>query len=236
MKNPVTKHLVLIALSASLAVSAETAAPSPWPALAESVIPAIPAILGSVSISMDLHRYYHCTTTLYRGIKSLTICDTQAVGMTANSAGTQIYKRNYRMSGPNLENPLNITDTSPFTISIGGNDGDVPFEIRKQYCSMPTTKWNGSPDIFVKTTESQAVFRIVHRYTTAPMYKSPFTNVSINTLNWQKERQGCEDVGGTMSYSFDRPISNNATTYTGVGSPDIVNMRHAVGSGLGITW
>lgn len=212
MKNPVTKHLVLIALSASLAVSAETAAPSPWPALAESVIPAIRNAFGSVSITMDLYRYNHVTTTLYRGIRSSITCDTTAVGMTETSAGTTSYKTNMRMSGPNLENPLNITDTSPFTISIGGSDG-VPFELRQQYCSMPTTGWNGSPDIYKKTTESQAIFRINHRYTQTPLHKSYTTPVSIDCINWQKERQGCEEVGGTMSYAFSATAVNNGIIY-----------------------
>ncbi len=236
MKNPVTKHLVLIALSASLAVSAETAAPSPLPALAESVIPAIKASAGSASISMDLYRYNHCRTTLYRGIRSSIICDTQAKGMTATSAGTAIYKTNMRMSGPGLENPVNITDTSPFTVGIGGNDGDVPFELRKQFCSMPTTTINGSPDIFETSTESQAVFRILHHYTTNPWYMFPSTDVSINCINWQKERQGCEEVGGTMSYSFGATAVNNGVSYQGIPGPINVNMRHAVGSGLGLTW
>ena len=165
------------------------------------------------------------------------ICDTQVVGMTAQSSGTVVYKTHTRMSGTGLENPVNITDTSPFTISIGGSDGDVPFELRNQFCSMPTTTINGSPDIFETSTKAEAVYRIIHRYTTNPWFKSKTTDVSINTLNWQKERQGCElVVRGTMSPSFYRTITNNATTYTGIGSPDIVNMRHDVGSGIGLTW
>ena len=140
------------------------------------------------------------------------------------------------MSGPGLENPVNITDTSPFTISIGGSEADVPFEFRNQFCSWPTFGLNGSPEVVQTTTKSEAVYQIIHRYTTNPWFKSKTTDVSINTLNWQKERQGCEEVRGTMSYSFNRTITNNATTYTGIGSPDIVNMRHDVGSGLGITW
>jgi len=221
MKNPMIKHLVLIALSASLAVF---------------VIPAITGGFGSVSISMDLYRYYHCRTTLYRGIRSSMICDTQVVGMTAQSSGTVVYKTHTRMSGPGLENPVNITDTSPFTISIGGSEADVPFEFRNQFCSWPTFGLNGSPEVVQTTTKSEAVYQIIHRYTTNPWFKSKTTDVSINTLNWQKERQGCEEVRGTMSYSFNRTITNNATTYTGIGSPDIVNMRHDVGSGIGLTW
>lgn len=235
MKNPVSKHLVLIALSATVAVSAQTPTPSPLPPLAESVIPAIRSAFGSVSITMDLYRYNHVTRTLYRGIQSSTTYDTTAVGMTESSAGTTSYKTNIRLSGPNVENPVNITDRSPFTISIGGSDG-VPFELRKQNCSMATTSWNGSPDIFKKTTESQAIFRINHRYTQNPLQKSYTTPVSINCINWQKERQSCEEVGGTMSYAFSATAVNNGIIYEGISGPINVNMRHDVGSGLGITW
>ena len=155
--------------------------------------------------------------------------------MTASSAGTTSYKTNIRMSGENLENPVNITDTSPFTISIGGSDG-VPFELRKQSCSMATTAWNGSPDIFKNTTDSQAIFRINHRYTQNPLFKFYTTPVSINCINWQKERQACVDVGGTMSYAFDAIAVNNGTSYQGISGPINVNMRHVVGSGIGLTW
>ncbi len=130
---------------------------------------------------------------------------------------------------------MNITDTSPFTISIGGSDG-VPFELRKQYCSMPTTTINGSPDIYKRTTESQAIFRINHRYTQTPLHKSYTTPVSINCINWQKERQGCEEVGGTMSYAFSATAVNNGIIYEGISGPINVNMRHDVGSGIGLTW
>ena len=236
MKNPVSKHLVLIALSATVAVSAQTPAPSPLPALAEGMIPAIRETLGSVSIGMDLYRYNHVTTTLYRGIKSSTTRDTTAVGMTASSAGTTSYKTNIRMSGPGLENPVNITDTSPFTFSFGGSDGDVPFELRKHSCSMATTSWNGSPDIFKYTTDSQAIYRINHRYTQNPLFKFYTTPVSINCINWQKEREACLDVGGTMSYAFDAIAVNNGTSYQGISGPINVNMRHVVGSGIGLTW
>ena len=156
--------------------------------------------------------------------------------MTALSSGTVNYKKVSRMSGPGLENPLNTTDASPFTISIGGSDGDVPFELRRHFCSMPTTTINGSPDVFETSTESEAVFRINHRYTTNPLVMSTTTSASINCINWQKERSSCADLNGPMSYSFDVTLVNNGTTYQGIPGPIKVNMRHATGSGIGLTW
>jgi hypothetical protein len=199
--------------------------------LIEAVMPAIIASFGSSSVAMTLHKYRHTVTTTYRDIFTsndwtlLTLPDKQV----------SYWRLNYRM-GPGYENFQSDSSSAPFTISMGGSAGDIPFGMRRQKCSMPYTKPDGSQGTYSVDVISDVTFKFEHKYVQKPWFPSGDLDVNINCINWVNERESCVDRPGFSDKSFLRKIATSGASYASIPGSEVVNLSHGPNSGLGIIW
>jgi len=228
-----TGPLVLVAMAMPSTGFAQ-AAPGGGSVLApliEAVMPAIIASFGSSSVAMTLYNYRHKVATTYRDIYTSNSWEVQAT-----QTGQTIYWRaNYRM-GPGYENFQSTSSSAPFTISMGGATGDIPFGMRRQNCSMPYTKPDGSQGTYSVDVTSDITFKLDHKYVQKPWFPSSEVEVKINCINWVNERESCVDRPGLSDRSFLRKIGTSGPTYVSIPGSELVNLSHGPNSGLGITW
>ena len=225
--------LVLVALivpSGGLAEPAPGAGAILAP-LIEAVMPAVIGSFGSSSVVMTLHKYRHTVTTTYRDIFTSNDWTLQALP----DKQVSYWRLNYRM-GPGYENFQSDSSSAPFTISMGGSTGDVPFGMRRQKCSMPYTKPNGSQGAYSVDITSDITFKFEHKYVQKPLFSSSDLEVKINCINWVNERESCVDRPGLSDKSFLRKIATSGASYASIPGSEVVNLSHGPNSGLGIIW
>lgn len=191
----------------------------------KALIPSIVASFGSASITLDLYKYRYTTTTKYRGVDSSTSWIAEI-----DASGSQKFRKILIMTG--VDNPLNTTNTTPFSISFGGSDGDIPFCVRQHRCDLISQNF----DLFTSTTEALITFRIAHKYTSNPAMMSYYTSASINCIGWNLERKSCEPVTGKVNESIPAIVANNGISYATIPNGKLLNISHGLNSGIGITW
>lgn len=199
--------------------------------LIEAVMPAIIASFGSSSVAMTLHKYRHTVTTTYRDI----FTSNDWTLLTLPDQRVSYWRLNYRM-GPGYENFQSDSSSAPFTISMGGSAGDIPFGMRRQKCSMPYTKPDGSQGTYGVDVTSDITFKLDHKYVQKPWFPSSDLEVKINCINWVNERESCVDRPGLSDKSFLRKIATSGPTYVSIPGSEVVNLSHGPNSGLGIIW
>ena len=190
-----------------------------------SLVPPIVAAFGSAKVTMELYLYEYKYTTSYRGINS----STRYLAEVKNNGQTS-YTKKLQMSG--VDNPVNITKFDPFSISVGGSEGDIPFSVRVHNC----VSQEGNGGFFSATTDAKITFKVTHRYKVNPAYMSPVTDAKITCSNWDRERLNCGEVSGISTETFICPIANNGISYPTIPNGSPVNLTHRSGAGLGITW
>ena len=190
-----------------------------------SLVPPVVAAFGAAEVAMELHTYEYKYTTSYRGVNSSTRYLAEV-----NNNGKTSYTKKLQMSG--VDNPINITTSDPFSISVGGSEGDIPFSVRVHNCVMPM----GNGEFFSATTNAKITFKVTHRYKVNPAYMSPVTDVKITCSSWDRERFNCGEVSGISTEIFVCPIANNGISYPTIPNGSPVNLTHRGGAGLGITW
>ena len=225
--------LVLVALivpSGGLAEPAPGAGAILAP-LIEAVMPAIIGSFGSSSVAMTLYNYRNKVATTYREIYTSNSWEIQAM----QNGQASYWRSNFRM-GPGYENFQSDSSSAPFTISMGGATGDVPFGMRRQKCSMPYTKPDGSQGTYSVDVTSDITFKLEHKYVQKPLFPSSDIGVKINCINWVNERESCIDRPGLSDKSFLRKISTSGASYASIPGSEVVNLSHGPNSGLGIIW
>ena len=122
------------------------------------VIPLIVRAFGNAEITAVPVGYKYSQKTTYRGVTGLTSYE-----LSVDAVGNPKYTRMSEMTG--VDNPATITSAAPFTISMGGLPGDVPFAIRKHKCEMSM----GDGSVFLVTTDAKITYKVYHKYTANPV-------------------------------------------------------------------
>ena len=130
---------------------------------------------------MEASKYEHVATTYYRGTMGKTIHLYEC-----NSNGVESFRTTQTMTG--VDNPVSYTDTTPFTFSVGGSTGDVPFEIRRRLCVMQL----GASDYYTNKVTASVTFRVKREYVSNPAYISPYTYGKIAFTQWDLQPYACE--------------------------------------------
>ena len=190
-----------------------------------ALVAPIVASLGSADVTMELYRYDYKATTSYRGVNSASTWVAQT-----DNLGKVLYTRRNVMTG--VESSINTVSHDPFTVSIGGSEGDIPFSLRSHQCIMPLQ--NG--EFFTATTDSRITFKTTHRYKVNPAVMSTTTTTKITCTLWHNDRSSCGAVYGSRTETFYCDIANNGISYPSIPNSNPVNLTHGSGSGLGITW
>lgn len=191
-----------------------------------ALVPTVVQAFGSVEITMELKAYEYKTTTSYRGVNSAS-----TYRISVDTSGKESYTTISEMSG--VDNPFKTSSPTPFSLSVGGLPGDVPFAIRKHRCTDLTL---GDGTTFTATTDAKITYKITHRYKSNPWTMSPTTVVEINLTRWDRERQTCDPVYGKTDTTFKPTIANNGVSIITISDGKMANISHGAGSGIGITW